>query len=218
MYTPQPVLGEERRTEVEQKARTLLQSGRLRKRPRHRQSGTATEVRRLASVIGAAPVVAGKWVRWALRGRARFGGMCAMLSLVYERLSHWGVFDYTQDKIERATAVYTDIKEKLVESSEFVSEVVSTLEGFHPAVGSIIEPWRAFAYLVSAAFCYWFMSDTKETHTPGSSPGTSPGSSPGSSPPITPRTDEVSKAMQTMANAFEKQTAMLGMIVENQET
>ena len=49
MYTPQPVLGEERRTEVEQKARTLLQSGRLRKLPRYGQSGTATEVCRLAS-------------------------------------------------------------------------------------------------------------------------------------------------------------------------
>ena len=140
-----------------------------------------------------------------------------MLFLVYEGLSHWGVFDYTQDKIERAMAVYTDIKEKLVESSEFVSEVASTLEGFHSAVGSTIEPWRAFAYLVSAAFCYWFMSDMKEMRTPGSSPGASPGSSPGSNPPITPRIDEVSKAMQTMANAFEKQAAMPGMIVGNQE-
>jgi len=47
----------------------------------------------MGTVFAAAPMVAGRCVRWALRGRGRFGGMCAVLFLFYEGLSHWGLFE-----------------------------------------------------------------------------------------------------------------------------
>jgi hypothetical protein len=218
MYTPQPVMSDEMRTEIDTKARELLRVRGLRKLRRFGQSGIATEARRFGSIVASAPLMAGKWVRWALRGRVRFGGMCAVLFFIYEGLSHWGVFDYVQERIERSWAIYMEVREKLVESSEFVSDMLGALESAHSTVGTMIEPWRVVAYTMSAGFCYWFLSDAqKEVATPGSSPGTSPGTSPASTPPLTPRSDDISKALSTMAGAFEKQTKMLGLIMEGQD-
>ena len=217
-YTPMPVLTEERRTEIDTEVARLLAAGMLRQL-RREGAGFGTELRRFGAVFSSLPVLCGRWVRWALRSRTRFGGFCAIAFLLYEGLSHWGLFDWLQDKTDRAVQVYHGIQQRLSDSNEAFAELVQFWESIYKAVSDFVEPWRVVAYVGCAFFVYWFWRDTqdpKSTSSPASSASGSPGTSPEATPPASPRSQD--NTLAAIKSAFENQSQLLQRMAERQES
>ena len=145
-----------------------------------------------------------------------------MIFLVYEGLSHWGFFDYVHSRAERASEIYSMMKEGLTESSDSIGEFIGTAERLYAWLSGWIEPWRAVAYLGSALFLWWAYAEVGDgPPSPSSSPGASPTGSGPSSPEDSSR--ETSKAatdaaLTAVAKALEHQTRMLAAMAEGQDS
>lgn len=105
-YAPMPGLIEGRKRELEAMVDQQVIASPLHRLARYGSSGTMVEVRRCLGVLGSFLFLAGRWVRWVLRARARSGGLCGVILLVYEGLSHWGVFGGIQAPADQARGLY----------------------------------------------------------------------------------------------------------------
>lgn len=140
-----------------------------------------------------------------------------MIFLVYEALSHWGVFEGIQSRSDQAWGFYQALRDRWTESNENVAEFISFVDSTYSVVADFVEPWRLLAYGSCIWFFYWFWRDVGSSSSSGStSPTSSNATTPDSTPPITPRSDPTKVALNSMASALDRQEKLLETLTNRQ--
>lgn len=140
--------------------------------------------------------------------------------MVGEWLSRAGVFEGMQRYAGAISAFYVMLRDRIVESSNTIGEVVGVLETSYFTLLEFIDPWCAAGYLASVLFLVWFWrvvtQDCTESST--SSLGQSPASLAEDSPASMPRDRAGYHVTAGLLKAVDQQSLWLQKLVERQDS
>lgn len=143
-----------------------------------------------------------------------------VLFVVYEGLSRARFFEGLQRYAEATSDFYVTLRDRIVESSETVVEVVGVFETSYRALREFIEPWRAVVYLGCGFFLLWFWRDVTQDapESPTSSVGLSPASSADESPVSSPQDRAEYHLNASLMKALDQQALVLQKLVDRQHS
>ena len=217
-YTPLPILSDGQKQAIQSRAAALaVPSARFQLVEMLNPDHPGAALRRMVTALACTPMTSAKWIRWSLRSPTRVAGGLALMFLIYEALSHVGLFQKVNSGIDRLVEVYATFKENLQEFSDTMFDQLNQIEEFYKFIHSYIAPWRLLAYALSVgAMLYAWVcitsEDEEEPPTPTSSVGNSPEGTPLSSPRAYPAEDLLSR----FTDAVSSQSAMLESLVSQQ--
>ena len=216
-YLPRPVLGPQRRTELAAQAGRMATGAEAsRELGLYGRVEPTTHLRRLLALTAGVPAVGARWVRWGLRSPWRFAGMCCALFIVYEALSHVGLFDKLEGYVRGGIIFAKNLKTVILEASETAKEWYEWMENVHGMISGFIEPWRLVAYLFSVALLTW-AGTRGSTSSPPSATSSADHSEAGS--PVvgdSPPNELVQQVTSSVSAAMNQQKALLDRLIELQ--
>ena len=86
-----------------------------------------TAVRRYLGMALATPGTAWRIVRWSMRRPVRAAGLAGMIWVMTEILQSFGFFDYVRAKVVTFQQATMDVKQRVVDASEYAAEIIEVL-------------------------------------------------------------------------------------------